>query len=221
MSKRWVWGVAALVVSPVVLTAAEITVVQPVDRTVLSGVVEFRLKPSLAPGESFLSNPEVAFQDEYGREVQRLGTTYDQARGYSWGRLDTSVLKDGLYLVEVKHRVLAGAQPKDIEADLMLGVRNGRSRPARFTIEYQNRPHKTSESCEVTVRVFDERGRRLPASRVAFEATGGSEVDTPAEITDSDGEARVSLSREEAGMAGLRVTVESLAAQAREVRFAD
>ena len=200
--------------------AAEIEVAAPGDRSVLRGIVEFRLRPKHEPGESFLSNPEVSFQDEYGKEVHRFPTTYNQQSGLCTGSLDTRDLKDGLYLVTVRHRYLLGAQARDVEEDRVYGVRNRTLRPRRFTVEFQNRPFRTAEPCDVTVRVLDQNGRRLPAARVDFKITG-AELDTTAEITDSSGEAAAMISSDEPSTATLQVSVEGLPPISRQIRFVD
>ncbi len=200
--------------------AAELKILAPADRAILKGIAEFNILPEHAQGELFLQNPEVILQNEYGEEVQKLPAARNPQTNVCTSRTDTSLLPDGLYLVTIKYRVLVQGMPQDVREDLTLGIRNKPVKPGRFTVEYQKKDYKLGEPCELTVRVLDAKGRRLPATRVAFKVDKG-EIDTEAEITDSSGEVIAQIDAEEADTITLTVTVDGLPAVTRVVKFVE
>ena len=199
--------------------AAELKIMEPADRTIVRGPVTFKIKTELAPGEQFLSAPEVAIRDEYGQEIRKARAPYNKDAGIFSVGYNTAGLKDGLYIATVTYRHLAGGKPQEAREDLTLGVRNKPARPARFAVDGERIVEATvDESAELTVRVFDEHGLRMPGARVTLTVDRG-ELDSPAEITDSQGEAIVSLTSEQAAAVTLTITVEQLPPVTRVIRF--
>lgn len=199
--------------------AAELVILQPADRSVVKGAVTFRIRPKHARGEEFFSNPDIILRNEYGQELRRITAPLDPKTGICSATLDTGRLEDGLYLVTVTYRwLVAGDRALDTREELMLGVRNRGGRPARFSVEVEDRDYRTGDGCNVVVRVFDQRGRLLPAARVALKVDRGS-LNSEAEITDSRGEVFTFVDSEEPGTVRLTVTVEDLPPVTRAIRF--
>jgi len=200
-------------------SAAQIKVLEPQDKTVLRGTVQFRIQPTLAPNERILSAPEIVVQDEGGQELHRVRTVRDMKTGVSSGSFDTKQLKDGLYLLTINYRGLILGKVEQVREDLTVGVRNGAARPARVAVELEERPYRTDETADLTVKVFDQRGMRMPGVRVALRRDKG-ELLSDAEITDSEGEAALIVDTEEAGNVTLTITIEGLPPVTKVVRFA-
>jgi hypothetical protein len=121
--------------------------------------------------------------------------------------------------VQIQYRVLErGLAPVEVTEDLTLGIRNGRSRPTRIALEGGVTDQKTGETHDLTIRVYDQNGKRLPGARVALKVDRGS-VDTDAEITDALGEVSTSIGSEVPGTVTLTITVENLPPVTRVLRF--
>lgn len=201
------------------LNSAEIEVVAPRDRSLVRGTVEFQLRPRHEPGERFFENPEVSIQDEQGKELTRFPAYMDARTGICSAKWDTREFRDALYLAEIHYRALNAAN-NDVSTSevLYLGLRNGRNRPARFSVELADQHFKLDDGADLTVRVYDRMGKRLPGARVGLSAPGAI-LDAEAEITDSDGEATVTLSAEGPRTVTLTITVEHLPPVKRTLRF--
>jgi hypothetical protein len=201
--------------------AADLQIMEPTDKSLVKGTIQFRIKPIDAPTDQFLSNPEVAISTEDGKEVDRFRTPRNQKTGICAAPFDTTKLKDGMYLVIITYRTLhLGRTPMEVREDLTLGLRNGRTVPARAVVELDQQEFKLNETCDLTVKVYDSRGKLMPGARVALKVDRG-ELDTDAEITDTDGEALVSVSSEDAQTITITVTVESLPPIVKTVKFVE
>jgi hypothetical protein len=224
-----VLGLAAMAARPA--TAAELKVMAPEDKSIVKGRVEFKLKPQNEANEQFFSNPDVIVTNEEGEEVAKLEAPLDTKTGVCSAVFDTTKVKDGMYNVQVTYRVLLkGSDPDDTEENLVLGVRNGPAKPARFVVQLADRPYKVStqsanedadddgEMADVVVKVYDQRGKLMPAARVTFKVDRG-DLDNPADISDSDGEAMASVGSEAAGQVTLTIQVENLAPVKKVIRF--
>jgi hypothetical protein len=122
-------------------------------------------------------------------------------------------------VAEVTYRCLTGVdEPRTTSEFLTLGVRNGAAKPARFTVKVADQVFDDEHPAEVTVKVLDRKGKPMPAARVAYVVNRG-ELDSDAEITDSDGEATTSLECDQGGVTTLTVTVENLPPVKLTVRF--
>lgn len=199
--------------------AAELKIMAPADRAVVGGTVQFRVLPRNTAMEQYFSDPDVVIEDEYGQQVAKLVAVRDPKTGICSVPFDTFRYPDGLYNVTVRYRsLMRGQKPVEIREDMILGVRNGQARPAKFAVELEDKGYSGDEPAEVTVKVYDQRGRLMPAARVAFKVDRG-EVDSPAEITDSEGEAAVSVDSEEVQTVTLTITVEGLAPVTKTLRF--
>src|SRR5207248_877878 len=143
------------------------------------------------------SNPELSFQDEMGKELQKATAVMDKQTGVCSAAVETGKLPDGLYNVVINYRCLQnGKTPKAIREDLTLGVRNGPQRPGKFTVEIEDKAYKVADAADITVKVFDRKGKLMPAARVAFKVDKG-ELDSDADITDSSGEVFITTTYDE------------------------
>lgn len=199
--------------------AAEITIMEPADKAVVRGAVPFRIKAALTPMDQHLSSPDILVQDEYGTEVARLVATRDPKAQLFAGTLDTSGLKDGLYLVTVTYRsLLKGEALEEVREDLSLAVRNTRIKPAKLTVQMDPKHYRAGEASDVTVKVLDARGRVMPGARVTFTVDKG-EVDSAAEISDRTGEAYVTVTHDAPGDVVLTITAENLPPVTQTIRY--
>lgn len=202
-------------------TAAELKILEPADRTVLKGVVTFRIQPFHSSSEQYFSDPDVIVQDEVGNEVQRVIAVLDRKAGVCVAPLDTRKLRDGICHVSVRYRTLfQGRTARMTEEDLTYGIRNGAAKPVRFTVTVPAKPVGNDDYGDVTVTVFDAKGKPMPGARVTFKVDKG-DVDTDAEITDSDGEATCSVDTDTAGSITLTVIVEGLPPMTKTLTFVD
>ena len=199
--------------------AAELKILEPADRSLVKGTVQIRIKPIHDGTEQYFSDPDVILQDEYGRQLQKVIAILDAKTGICTVPLDTRKLKDGVCLVTVKYRTLfQGRVPREAREDLTLSVRNGAARPAKFVVEVPAKDVASDESGDVTVRVYDQKGKLMPGARVTFKVDRG-ELDTSAEITDSTGEALASIDTEAAEMVTVTITVEGLPPVTKTLKF--
>jgi hypothetical protein len=201
--------------------AAQLKIMEPLDKSVVRGTITFRVKPELAQTDQFLSSPEISIQDEYGTAVQELRAARDPKTGICSVAFDTTKVKDGRYEASVTYRTLfQGRAKQETRETVDLGVRNGPVRPARFVVELEEKQYAPSDTCEVTVKVHDQRGRLMPAARVTFKVDKG-EVDSGAELTDSEGEAYVTVDSDEARQVTLTIAVENLQPVTRKITFVE
>jgi len=200
-------------------TAAELKILSPTDRTVVGGVVRFQIMPQHAATDKIFADPDVIIQNASGADLHKLVAVRDNRTGVCRVDFDTRQLGDGQYLVKVTYRTLfKGSTPVEVRDDLTLGVRNRSRRPARFTVALEKTDFPVGESGDLTVRVFDANGRLLPAARVSFKVDRG-DLDTDAEITDSDGEAVANIGLEEPGAVTVTVQVEHLPPMQKVITF--
>lgn len=211
----------ALLLAPLArpAAAAELQVLSPVDKSLVRGTVQFQIRPVHTPLDQFLSNPYVVIRDRDGKELEEVRAPRNLQTGICSVAVDTTRFRDGQYQVEVKYRTLVRNQPQEVSELLTLGVRNTNLRPNRFTVQFEDRAYRLDEAADLTVRVLDGRGKPMEGARVAFKVDKG-ELPTPAEITDLDGEATLSLQSEELQNITLTITVEGLAPVTRTIRFA-
>lgn len=199
--------------------AAEIKVLAPADKSLVHGRVTVRIQPQNQPNETFFSNPEISVQDEMGTVLEKFPAPRDPATGTCSAWFDTTRLRDGLYLVTITYRALAGgAVPAETREDLSLGVRNGPARPAKFTVTVPDHNCSTDEQADVEVKVYDQRGKLMPGARVAFKVDKG-EVNDEADISDGSGEVTTFAASDEPQTVTLTVTVESLPPVTKTLRF--
>jgi len=211
--------VAALAAFARPATAAELKVLEPADHSLITGTVKFRLQPVHAATDMFLSNPEITILDEYGTEIDKFRAARDVKTQICSATFDTTKLKDGTYSVSIVYPTLLKGQTKqETREDLTLGVRNTKRLPARFTVETGTAETKAGESSDITIKVLDKYGRLMPGARVTFKVDKG-EVDKDAELTDSEGEAFVSVDSEDAQTITLTVTVENLPPVTKVIKF--
>jgi hypothetical protein len=143
----------------------------------------------------------------------------DAKTGICSAKIDTRSIPDGRYVAEVTYRCLTGIdEPRTTSEFLTLGVRNGAAKPARFTVKVADQVFDDEHPAEVSVKVLDRKGKPFPAARVTYVVNRG-ELDSDAEITDSDGEATTSLESDAGGTTTLTVTVENLPPVKIAVRF--
>ena len=201
--------------------AAQLKILEPLDRSIVRGTINFQVKPELAQTDQFLAPPDVLVQDEYGNEVRKLRAVRDPRTGICSVPLDTTQVPDGRYSAVVAYRtLLQGRAPQEVRQEIDFGVRNRPNRPGRFEVELGDKPYGPNDQCDVVVRVRSQRGQLMPAARVAFKVDKG-EVDSAAELTDSDGEAVTTVDSEEAGQVTLTITVENLAPVTKTIRFVE
>jgi hypothetical protein len=199
--------------------AAELKVIEPADRTLVKGTVQFRLQPKHDATDMFLTNPEISIQDEYGKELQKFRAARDIRTQLCSAVFDTTKVPDGIYLVTIIYPTLLKGQIKqEVREDLTLGVRNSTRLPERFTVELAQPETKAGEFSDITVKVFDKYKRPMPGARVSFKVDKG-ELDTDAEITDGDGEAIASIDSDDAQMITLTISVENLPAVTKTIKF--
>jgi hypothetical protein len=199
-------------------SAAELEIMEPKDRAILKGAVEFKIKPVHLEGEEFFENPEVRIQTPDGVTMHQFTAVLNPQTGICAGTLDTKKLPDGIYLAEISYRTLKGDQAEDAGWDMVVAVRNGAARPAKFTLEVEDKTHEVGEQCDLIIKVLDAKGKPMPGARVSITTQGGR-LDGPAEITDRGGEAFFILDSDEAGQVSVTVTVEHLAPVTRVIRF--
>lgn len=201
--------------------AAELKIMEPADRSLVKGTVKFRIQPVHAPTDMFLSNPEITVEDEYGKELQKFRAARDVKTQICNATFDSTQIPDGMYLVSIVYPTLSKGKTKQVvREDLTLGVRNGRKAPAQFTVLVETPETKVGEYGDITVKVLDKYKRPMPGARVTFKVDKG-EVDTDAEITDSDGEAIASVESEDAQTVTLTITVENLAPIKKTIKFVE
>ena len=200
-------------------SGAELQLMAPADHSLVKGTVTFQVRPQHTPAERFFENPDVILQNESGEEMQKVPAPIDPKTGVCSASIDTRGLPDGRYTAEFKYRCLIqGDQPETTSEFLTLGVRNGATRPARFTVKVDDQVYDEDHPAEVTVRVLDRKGKPMPAARVEFKTNRGA-PDDDAEITDRDGEATTFVEYDEGGTVNLTVTVEQLPPVQRTLRF--
>lgn len=201
--------------------AADLTVMEPADHSVLRGTVQFRIRAQEEPGERFLKNPEVSIRDEFGKQVASLRPYRDaKSLDVCQATLDTTALKDGLYLISVLYQNLKNDKIAETREELSLGVRNGKTQPAKLFVALTDKPYRTGDPCEFTVVVVDVRGKRMPAARVAYQVDQG-ELSTAADVSDSHGEAAGVVDSSEARTVTLTVTAEGLPPVTKTIRFVE
>lgn len=224
MKRFPIWHVPMLAVAVTALgstlaRSAELQLMTPNDYALLKGAVTFQIRPQNTVAERFFENPYISFQNEAGDEIQQVPALFDQKTGICTVRVDTRTLPDGRYTAAVSYRVLVrGDQPETTTEYLTLGVRNGSTKPSRFTVKVANQPMDDEHPAEVTVRVLDRKGKPLPAARVTFKTDRGK-PDTDAEITDRDGEVTTFVEHDDGGAVNLTVTVEDLPPVKRALNF--
>jgi len=160
----------------------------------------------------------VALQDEMGTELETTRTLRDPKTGLCSMSLDTTRFRDGLYYATISYRSILNGKVQDTEQDMTFGIRNGSGRATKVGVQYEDRDYPVKESCAVTVKVVDQRGRPMPAARVSLKAEGG-QLDQETRITDSSGETTASVDVEQAGNVTLTITAENLPPVKRVVRF--
>ncbi|MGV3722510.1 MAG: Ig-like domain-containing protein [Actinomycetota bacterium] len=201
--------------------AAELKIMEPVDRSLVKGTVKFRIQPVHAPTDMFLSNPEIKVEDEYGKEIQKLHAARDVQTKICTASFDTTKVPDGMYLVSIIYPTLFKGQTKqEVREDLTLGVRNGKKAPATYTVTVEGAETKIGAYSDITVKVLDKYKRPMAGVRVTFKVDKG-EVDTAAEITDSEGEAIASVDSEEAQTVTLTIMVENLEPITKMIKFVE
>ncbi len=198
--------------------AADVQVVAPADKSVVRGVVQFRIRPVEAPGERYFSNPEVVLVDEDGKSVANTVAVRDPKTKLCELTLDTARYPDGVYLLTVDYRNLAGDRARNVRSEINLSFRNRGPKPARFVVDLPATAKADDTGVPVTVRVYDARDQLLPGARVEFQAVGG-ELDSAAELTFHDGEATATVQSEKAGNCNVTIRVEALPSVTRTVRF--
>ncbi|MFN3650557.1 MAG: Ig-like domain-containing protein [Armatimonadota bacterium] len=215
--------------------AAQLTILAPKDKQVLQGTVKFQVRTVLDEQERFLTSPEMEIQDEYGKKVLTLTAQRDPATGLYSVDWDTTRLpggektKDGLYFATVKYRTIQLGRAIDASEELTLGIRNSKVRPAFMDVVVEKvedpepKPATAGEepelpSYDLTVTVLDSKRKPVPGVRISIKAEG-LELDDDAEITDSDGEAIITVQAEEPGQAKLTLSTEGLPAAVRFLDF--
>lgn len=218
--KRVLWGmglVLAALAAPV--GAAELKVLSPADRSVVRGLVEFRIQPIHGPEDQFLSNPYVTIKDLSDREMVQVRAPKNLQTGICSVIVDMSRYPDGQYIATVTYRTYVRNKAQEAREDLVLGVRNSRIRPARFSVQVEDRAYRLDEAADFTVKVLDSRGKPLAGARVALKTDQEDGLDG-AEITDADGEATFSVQVEDPATVTVTITVENLAPVVKKIRFA-
>lgn len=201
--------------------AAELKIIEPADRSLVKGTVKFRIQPVHAPTDMFLSNPEIKVEDEYGKEIRKLNAARDVKTQICTVTFDTTLVPDGMYLVSIVYPTLFKGQTKqEVREDLTLGVRNGKKVPAAFTVLVEGAEAKVGAYSDITVKVLDKYKRPMAGARVTFKVDKG-EVDTEAEISDSEGEAIASVDSEDAQTVTLTIIVENLAPITKVIKFVE
>jgi hypothetical protein len=181
--------------------------------------VEFRVQPVHGPGEQFLSNPYITLKDDQGKELAEVRAPKNLQTGVCSAAIDTTRFRDGQYVATITYRTYLGNKAQETREDLLLGIRNSTIRPAKFTVEVEDRAYRLDEAADFTVKVLDSRGKPLSGARVALK-TDQKEPEDLAEITDSDGEATFSVQSEESLTVTVTVTVENMAPVVKKIRFA-
>jgi len=119
-------------------------------------------------------------------------------------------LGGGLYQAEISYKYLVrGDQAARAVEHIEFGVRNTAARPAKILVNLEKQQVAIDEIADFEARVVDRANKPIPGLRVAF-AVEGAELDTAAEITDSDGEVFGSVEKEEAGLVSLVLSVPGL-----------
>jgi hypothetical protein len=198
--------------------AAELKILEPTDRSVVKGAVTFKVKPEHAPGEQFFQNVDIRIQNEFGTTLQKLVAVFDRRTGICAVPFDTRRLRDGMYTAVISYRTLVGDKAQPVEEDLVFGVRNGTTKPVKFTVELEEREFGDEEGADIVVKVLDSRGKPMTGARVAFKVDKG-ETSSDAEITDTEGEAFVTVDSDEVGSVTLTITVEGLPPVTKVIRF--
>lgn len=200
-------------------SAAELRVLAPADKSLVRGKVEFRIQPLDTPMDQFLDNPYVRILNQNGERLEEVRAPRNPQTGICTAAVDMTRWKDGQYQVEIRYRTLVGGQPREVQEDLTLGLRNTNARPSRFTVQFEDKGYRIDEAADVKVKVLDARGKPMVGARVAFKADKG-DLESEAEITDTDGEAFISVQSEELQTITLTITVEGLPPVTKTVRFA-
>ncbi len=201
------------------VTATDVLVETPGDKTVVRGTMQVRIRPVDAPGERYFADPDVTLINETGRTVASTIAVRDPKTKVCELSLNTERYPDGVYLLTVAYRNLAGNRARSVRTELSLSFRNRGPKPARFVVEAAPAVKAGDDGgTPITVRVFDAKGTLLPGARVEFQATGG-ELDTPAELTHHDGEAIATVQSPKAGMCSVTIRVEALPPITHMVRF--
>lgn len=200
-------------------SAAEVQVLAPQDKSVVRGRVEFHIRPLDTPNDQFLDNPWVIIRDQAGQQMDEVRAPRNRQTGICSAAVDTTRYRDGQYQVEIKYRTLVGGQAVTTKREMTLAVRNSSLRAGRFTVELEAKNYRPEEdAADVTVKVLDSRGKPMPGARVAFKVDKG-DLESPAEITDSDGEAFITVQSDEPQDIRLTITVEGLAPVVKTIRF--
>jgi len=212
-------AVAAVCCRPA--AAAELQILEPVDRSLVKGTVKFRIQPVHGATDMFLSNPEITVEDEYGKEIQKVRAARDPKTQICTASFDTTMVPDGMYLVSIVYPTLfKGTVKQEVREDLTLGIRNGKKVPAAFTVVVEGAEAKVGAYSDITVKVLDKYKRPMPGVRIQFKVDKG-EVDTAVEISDSEGEAIASVDSEEPQTVTLTITVENLAPITKVIKFVE
>lgn len=199
--------------------AAEVKILQPADRTVVRGSVEFKIQPVFGPRDQFLENPYVHVRDESGKELLETRAPKNNQTGICSAMVDTTRFPDGQYQVTVAYRTFTAGRATEVKEDLVLGVRNSTIRASKLNVEVPDKAFRTDEAADFKVTVLDTRGKPMSGVRVAFKTDKG-DLTTDADITDSDGEVTVSLQSEDPQTMTVTITVEGLAPVTKTVKFA-
>lgn len=200
--------------------AAQINVMEPADHSIVKGTVPFRIRTDLEPGELFFYNPDIIVRDDNGKEVTKFRPYRDLKTGILNASLDTTPLKDGLYLFSVVYQTLRGDKVVETREEMSLGVRNGKTKPAKIYVKVPDKPLSTEDAADFVVTVTDERGRRMPAAQVRLKVDKG-ELGSPADVTDSHGEVNGTVNSDDAQSITLTITVEDLPPVTRVIQFVE
>ena len=200
--------------------AAQIHVMEPADHSVLKGTVQFRLRTAEDPGEQFFYNPDIVVRDDNGQEVLKFRPTRNLQTGIVEASLDTKTLKDGLYLFSIVYQTLRGEKIVETREEMSLGIRNGKGKAGKIYVKLPDAPVNTEDGADILVTITDERGRRMPAAQVRFKVDKG-ELGSPADVTDSHGEATATLSSDDPQSVTLTITVDDLPPITRVIQFVE
>jgi hypothetical protein len=211
-------GLAAFPAEPA--RGAQLKVIQPADRSLVRGPVQFRIAPGDEPRDQFLENPYLRIHNGAGQLVREFRVPRDAKTQICSAVLDSTALPDGQYQVEVTYRTLVGGKAVETQQHLTIGIRNSGRNPGRFSVSAPDKATKTDQAADIRVKVLDSGGRPLAGARVLFKASAGT-LESEAEITDGDGEAFITLESEDPGAVTVTVTVENLPPQTRTVRFVE
>ena len=187
----------------------KIQLVKPAgDAAEFRGPIELQVRTVLGPKDRLLLAPDVVIQNELGLEVHK-GTMQGENGLYTFQWNDPKS-PDGPYYLTINWHYLLDGQKQDRQStNLTVGVRRNPSPLARLTLTASPLKVPAGEDSEISVKVVDMRGKAAAGVRVGFRTNQG-ELNSDAEITDSDGEAVVSLATEKEGAATVTATAGKL-----------